>query len=85
MASRAAPTSSFAEIADELLELVRHDARMAEVAAPFMAGLPVHVPGITDAHAKWCRRMQLVAEAQALFSLMAPREIEHRALLETPG
>jgi hypothetical protein len=72
---------TFAEIAEELLELVRHDARMEVIAAPFMERLPVRAHGITDAHAKWRRRMALLAEAQRLLDLMAPREAEHRALL----
>jgi len=72
---------SFAEIADGLLELVRHDAIMNEIAEPFMAGLPPEARGVADAHAKWQRRMMLAAEAQRLLAQMAPREAEHRALL----
>lgn len=75
---------TFAEISDALLELVRHDARMNEIAEPFMAGLPQEARGVIDAHAQWRRRMVLLAHGQRLLVLMAPREAEHRALIAAP-
>lgn len=79
MEARALAPPTFAEIAEELLELVRHDARMNAIAEPFMASLPDRARGIADAHARWRRRMALLAEAQRLLSAMAPHE--DRALL----
>jgi hypothetical protein len=72
----------FAEIAAELLEWLRYDARLNEIAEPFMAGLP-HTPGVTDAWKKMQRRAVAFAEAQRIFAAMAPREAEHRALINS--
>lgn len=73
---------NFGEIAAELLEWLRHDACLNEIAEPFMAGLPVPVPGVTDTWKKMQRRAVVFAEAHRLLSAMAPREAEHRALMK---
>jgi hypothetical protein len=76
-----APEPSFAEIAEALLELVRHDARMNAIVEPFMAGLPEWAPGMRNAHRQWQRRMVLLAFAQRYFVAMVPNEEAHRALM----
>jgi hypothetical protein len=75
---------TFKEIADELLEWLHHDARLNEIAEPFMAGLPIPVPGVSDAWRKMQRRAVLFAEAQRVFAAMAPREAEFRAHSDRP-
>ena len=78
----AGPQPTFAEIAEALLDLGRHDSRLIEIAETFMAGLPTSALGVIDAHARWREQMARVAEGSKLFADMAPREAEHRALLE---
>lgn len=75
------PPPTFAEISAALLELVRHEAACQEIAEPFMASLPVHAPGIEHAHKMLQRRLVLMAEAQRLFALMVPKELEIRGIL----
>lgn len=77
---------TFAEMRDELIAWVRLDARLNEIAEPFIAGLEVNVPGgkvpgITDAWNKMQRRAVVFAAAFKAFDAMAPHEAEHRALM----
>ncbi len=79
MGDRGEPT--FAEMADELLAWVRNEARLNEIAEPFMAGLPVSAPGVAHAWAKMQRRAIVFAAAQKVLGEMAPNEAVHRALI----
>jgi len=76
---------SFREVAEALLEQVRYDALTNELAEPFMAGLPEKAPGLEHTFRGLQRRMQLIAYAREIFAEMAPREAEHRLLIEDPA
>lgn len=71
----------FREISDALLEQVRWDIRREAIAEPFMAGFPMPIPGMEHAHLMLQRRLLLIAEAQRLFTLMAPYEWGIRSLV----
>jgi hypothetical protein len=79
MAEPREPT--FAQVAETLLDIVRHDAAVTAFLEPFMARLPQVSPGIADTARKMQTKMEHVAWAREWLSRMAPREVEHRALI----
>jgi hypothetical protein len=75
---------TFAEMADELLAWVRHEAALNEFAEPFLAAIPVSAPGIRDAHARMQRRLMIFAAAHKRLAEMASFEALIRALMQGP-
>lgn len=72
---------TFAEMRDELLAWVRHEAALAEFAEPFMAGIPVSAPGMRHAHSLMARRLVVFAATYKALAMMVPHEEAHRVLM----
>lgn len=75
---------TFAEMAEELLAWVCHEAALTAFAEPFMAGIPVSAPGMQHAYAQMQRRLVVFAAAAKLLGMMAPQEARHREVMAHP-
>jgi len=75
---------TFAELAAELLDYVRHQAQLNALAEPFLAGLPHAAPGISHAWEFERRRLMRFAKLQDYLARMVGHEDAIRAMAGLP-